>query len=319
MTEDSSGGCEHKHIAELSLFGKNIKVKNYLCSKNDCPYKEKPKPLELQLSIIPTFYCGGHCSFCSAASNSGKKGFLDLKKLEIVLKELYSKRALRGISITGGEPFTDIVLLNEIIEMIFDITGIETEISINTNGSALNKLKGIKRLSFVDAIHISRHHYDDDRNRAYFGIDVADADEIRNMAGIVNDPKLFVFNCLLLADGIGNKDEMLKFLEFAGDVGIPKVGFVTPMTINDYTRNNKVSYTEIFDRNDPRMLLTTAFRDYDQCRCQDGVFVTEKGRLVEFYGRETLYGSPEYARGLVYGADNVLRTGFSQDASIVWE
>ena len=106
-----------KRTAQISLFGKKIIVKNYLCAKNGCPYKQKPEPLELQLSIVPTFYCGARCSFCSAAASAGNRSFLDIKKLEKVLRELDSKKVIRGISITGGEPFTDINLLNEIIEM----------------------------------------------------------------------------------------------------------------------------------------------------------------------------------------------------------
>ena len=308
-----------KRTAQISLFGKKITVKNYLCAKNGCPYKQKPEPLELQLSIVPTFYCGAHCSFCSAAASAGNRSFLDIKKLEKVLRELDSKKVIRGISITGGEPFTDITLLNEIIEMIFDICGVEKEISINTNGSGLSRLKEIQRLPYVDTIHISRHHYDDEKNRAYFGIPVATGEEIAKITDIVKDPKLFVFNCLLLKGGIDSKEECIRFLEFAGKTGVPKVGFITPMVVNGYTEKNRISYTKVFDRNEPRTLFTTGYRDFESCRCQDGVYLTDSGKLVEFYGRETEYGCTGYVRGLVYGADNVLRTGFSPDAEVIFE
>ena len=310
---------DFRRTAQITLFGKEITVKNYLCAKNGCPYKQKPKPLELQLSIVPTFYCGAGCAFCSAAASAGNRAFLDVRKLEKVLRELDSKKVIRGISITGGEPFTDTGLLNEIIEMIFDICGVETEISINTNGSGLFKLKDIRRLAYVDTIHISRHHYDDEKNRSYFGIPVATGAEIAETVDIVKDPKLFVFNCLLLKGGMDSKEECIKFLEFAGKIGVPKVGFITPMVVNGYTEKNRVSYTEVFDRNDSRILFTTGFKDFDLCRCQDGVYLTESGKLVEFYGRETEYGCAGYVRGLVYGADNVLRTGFSPDAEVIFE
>ncbi|MCR5324920.1 MAG: radical SAM protein [Lachnospiraceae bacterium] len=320
MSDISMSGKEQAEISRttgITVFGKTINIKNYKCSINGGCYKEKNKPVKLQLAICPTFYCGGHCPFCSVAGRTGRKEFLDLNKLEKALKEMHDLNMVRGISLTGGEPFTDVVLLNEIVEMIFDIFGIEMEISINTNGSGLKKLHEIKRYEFIDAIHISRHHYDDDRNRAYFDIDVASGNEIREIVNGVSDPKLFVYNCLLLKDGIGTKEEMAQFLEFVGGTGVPKVGFVTPMPVNDYVKNNKVSYTDIFDRSDDRFLFTTCYKDYEYCHCCDGVYATKTGKLVEFYGRETIRDAKDYSRGLVYGPDNILRTGFSEDAGVV--
>ena len=142
-------------------------------------------------------------------------------------------------------------------------------------------------------------------------------DEIREIVNGVSDPKLFVYNCLLLKDGIGTKEEIAQFLEFAGGTGVPKVGFVTPMPVNDYVKNNKVSYTDIFDRSDDRFLFTTCYKDYEFCHCCDGVYVTKNGKLVEFYGRETIRDAKDYSRGLVYGPDNILRMGFSEDAGVV--
>ena len=316
--EDKGDTVEAIHrTTELTVFGKTFEVKNYKCSINGGCYAEKEKPVKIQLSICPTYFCGGKCPFCSMAGKKDLSGFLDIARLEKVLKELSDIEAIRGISITGGEPFTDIVLLNEIVEMIFNICGVETEISINTNGSRLYRLFGIKRYDLIDTIHISRHHYDDKKNEAYFGIKVPSGDEIGDMVKNVNDPKLFAFNCLLLADGIGNKEEIVRFLEFAGHTGVPKVGFITPVPVNGYVRENQVPYTDIFDRNDDRFLFTSCYRDFDICRCRDGVYVTGNGKLVEFYGRETAYGYPGYSRGLTFGPDNILKAGFGDDAEVI--
>ena len=310
---------EFNRITQLTVFGKTFGVKNYKCSINGGCYKEKDKPVRLQLSICPTYFCDGHCPFCSMAGRKDREGYLDIKKLEKVLKELHGLDVVRGISLTGGEPFSDIVLLNDILEMIFRIFGIEVEVSINTNGTGLDKLFEIEKYDLIDTIHVSRHHYDDRRNRTYFGTDVPAGDEIKNIVSSVNDPKLFVYNCLLLADGIGTTEEMAEFLEFAGYTGVPKVGFVTPMPVNDYVKANMVSFTDIFDRSDDRFLFTTCYRDFDICRCRDGVYAAKNGKLVEFYGRETAYGYPGYIRGFMYGPDNVLRTGFGENAEIVAE
>ena len=303
--------------AEFKIFGKTIRAKNYHCSVNGAPNREKKRPLKLQLSICPTMYCPGHCPFCSAPG-SNERAFLDIKKLEFVLRELKAAEAVRGISISGGEPFTDTGLLNEIITLIFDLFGVEMEIGINTNGSGLDRLHEIKRLSYLDTIHISRHSYDDRRNEKYFKTPVPTGSRIAEIVGTCYDPKLFTYNCLLLKDGIGTKEEMIKMLEFAAETGVPKVGFITPMPVNDYARENRVFYRELFDKKDDSMLYTVAYSDFDYCHCMDGVYVSKNGTLVEFYGRETVYGTRDYVRGLVYGADNVLRTGFGKDAEVIF-
>ena len=326
-TAENTCACEIEKTADISIFGKTLPLKNYICSKNGCPYKEKEKPVKIQLSVCPTSYCGGHCPFCVAAETKGKREFLDLGKLEKTLIPLHEQNILRGIGITGGEPFTDVELLNDIVELIFDIFGIEFEVYINTNGSGLRNMHRIKRLELIDAIHISRHHYDDERNRRYFlgknnsecEIAPADEKELSELVKSVYDPRLFVYNCLLLKDGIGTKEEMVKMLEFAARTGVPKVGFVTPMPVNEYVKKNMVSYKELFDREDDRFLFTTAYRDFEFCHCQDGLYFSQGGKLVEIYGRETAFGNAPYVRGMVYGADNVLRTGFAEDSEMIFE
>ncbi len=303
----------------ISVFGKSVEVKNYICSRNGCPYSEKKKPVRLQLSIFPTMYCGAACPFCVMAGLTDQKKHLDITKLARLLTGLHEMDVIRGISITGGEPFTDVILLNEIVEMIFDICGIETEISINTNGTGIDRIFEIKRYDIIDAVHISRHHYDDARNRAYFNTDVPSAGLLGRITAGLNDPKLFVYNCLLLADGIGTVEEMAGMLEFAGRTGVHKVAFATPMPVNDYVRKNRVSYRELFDRVDERFLFTASYTDFEFCNCRDGVYVTSEGKLVEFYGKETMNITPGYVRGFVYGPDNILRTDFGKDAEDIAE
>ena len=91
------------------------------------------------------------------------------------------------------------------------------------------------------------------------------------------------------------------------------------MPVNDYTKRNMVSSTDILTGSDSRFLLTSSYEDYDFCHCRDGVYAASDGSLVEFYGRETCFGCAEYVRGLVYDADNVLKTGFGKDAVIIYD
>ena len=313
---------------ELNIFGKSVPVKNYGCCRNGGPYEEKPEPLQIRLSICPTGYCPAVCPFCSARDVTGSRTFLDIEKLRRVLEEFRTKDALSGISITGGEPFTDIVLLNEIVEMIFEIFGLEFEISINTNGSGLRDIDRIAKYPFIDAIHISRHHYDDDKNRQYFcggsaliedSLPIPTEAELTELTQGLYDKKLFVFNCLLFKDGIGTKEEIKKYMEFSDRVGVPKVGFITPMPVNSYVAERAVSYRELFDRSDPDFLFRKCFRDFEFCHCTDAMYATKSGRIMHFYGRETGLARPEYSRGLVYTADNRLQTGYSSSSEVIIE
>lgn len=318
-SNENDGSAERlARTTTIKVFGRELTVKNYDCAMNGGEYREKPRPIRLQLFITPTYFCPGNCAFCVAHASRRSRGFLDIEKLRRVLQEMKDADMLRTISITGGEPLYDMELLDEIIELIFEVCGLQTDISINTSGYGLDRIDRIRNLAFLHAIHISRHHYDDEKNQAYFGMKVPAGAQIAQMMDIVKDPKLFLFNCLLLKDGIGTKEEMIRFLEFAGSIGMPKAGFITPMPVNDYVRANRVSYAELLDRKDHRVLFTTGYCDHEYCHCQDGVYVTREGKLVEWYGRETVYGGAAYVRGFVYGADNILRDGFAADANVLF-
>lgn len=307
---------------EIELFGRRIAVKNYTCAPlnlgkgKDCDieYQEKDS-MKLLLSICPTTYCGANCPFCSA-KETDKKQWIDLKRLEYVLNKLKGEDIVRSISITGGEPFTNVDVLNEVLNMIFDILGLQTEISINTNGSGISQLDKIEKISYVDTIHISRHHYLDRKNEELFyasnplSIKIPGADEIKEIVSEICYKDIFVFNCLLLKGYIDSVEEVHRFLDFAIDMQVPKVGFVTPMRINEFTRERAVSYFDVLKPEDESLLFTKGFQDFEYCSCRDGVYASEDGAIVEFYGRETLFGPGDYVRGFVFGADNHLRTGY---------
>ena len=302
-------GCTFSRTRTIDVLGKEITVKNYICARDGGEYKEKPANPRYQLSIIPTEYCGCSCPFCSASdSMHGRK--IDLKKLEETLLELKKIDIVRGISITGGEPFSDVILLNSVINMVFEILGYDMEVAINTNGRGIKDFDKLDNLKYVDTVHISRHHYDEKRNAELFKGKVPTNDEIKSVVADYPYNDIFVFNCLLLKDYIGTRDEFHRFLDYTIEMGVPKTGFITAMEINDFTRRQRISYEDIISEGDEQILFTKRFTDFDICRCQDGVYTSRNGGICEFYGRQTLPGTREYVRGFVFGADNHLRTGY---------
>lgn len=294
----------------VNVLGKELKLKNYICSSDGVHYKQKPEDIQLQLSICPTSFCGAACPFC-IAKNTKEKQFVDLCKLEECLKRLRDENLVRGVSFTGGEPFTDIKLLNDIINLVFKTFGNGTEISVTTNGTNLHRIHEIEMLSYLDALHISRHHYDDCINAELFGIRVPTRDDLSEILHSVSYKDLFVLNCMLLKDYIGTQVDVHKFLDFAIEVGAGKVAFMACSPINDFAKEQTMDYTTVLKANDPALLFTRGFQDFDLCRCQDGVYASATGEIIEFYGRNTNVSDCAYCRGFVYGADNHLRVGFN--------
>jgi len=298
-------------IREINILGKPITVKNYICSADGINYKEKPENIKLQLFVNMLTFCPANCRFC-VAKNTKQQKKIDIDKFKSVMKLLKAEDRIRGIKITGGEPFYDIDLLNEVISAIYDIFGYETEVAISTNGTGLENLKKIKDLEHIETIHLSRHHYDDNVNRELFGNikNIPDKKLLKDIIGSVSYKDIFVLNCILLKDYINSPEEAHKFMDFAIDIGAPKVGFMTCSPVNGYAKEQSIPYEAVIKEDDPALLFTRGFFDYDYCHCSDGVYSSEDGRIVEFYGKSTKMEDYAYCRGLVYDADDHLKDGF---------
>ena len=296
---------------EINILGNPITVKNYICSADGINYKEKPENIKLQLFVNMLTFCPANCRFC-VAKNTKQQKKIDIDKFRSVMKLLKAEDRIRGIKITGGEPFYDIDLLNEVISAIYDIFGYETEVAISTNGTGLENLKKIKDLEHIETIHLSRHHYDDNVNRELFGNikNIPDKKLLKDIIGSVSYKDIFVLNCILLKDYINSPEEAHKFMDFAIDIGAPKVGFMTCSPVNGYAKEQSIPYEAVIKEDDPALLFTRGFFDYDYCHCSDGVYSSEDGRIVEFYGKSTKMEDYAYCRGLVYDVDDHLKDGF---------
>ena len=300
---------ENSRTRWIEIFGKRLEVKSQICSSDGIYYRQKKEPIRLQLSISPTAYCPAACPFCVAGQPKGPEK-LDLRKLETVLLRLKELDLVRGVKITGGEPFADVTLLDEVVSLCFAVLGEELELAVSTNGYRLEEMHRLRQLPLLETIHISRHHYDDGRNRAFFGGGpVPDGARLREIVSTVSYRDLFVFNCMLLRDGINSPEEAHRFMDFALETGVPKVGFMTCMPCNDYAREQSIPYEAVIRREDPALLFTRHFYDHEACHCSDGVYLSPRGELEEFYGRSTAQYYA-YCRGLSFEEDNRLHAGF---------
>ncbi len=305
----SCDGNKQKRV--IDILGKPVAVKNYICSADGVMYPEKPENIKLQLSVCPTSFCPGNCPFCIAKDTKVKRT-LDINKFCRAMELLKAEDRIRGVKITGGEPFYDVGLLDEVVTVLFETFGLELELSVSTNGMWLDRIHEIKYLEYIEAIHISRHHYDDAINRELFGgTAVPSGARLKEIVGTVSYKDIFVFNCMLLDGYIDSGAEAHRFLDFSIDVGVPKVGFMVCTPINKYAADHRVLYEDVVKDEDESLLFTRGFYDYEFCRCRDGVYASQDGKLIEFYGRSTNKDVCQYCCGLVYDADNHLRDGFN--------
>ncbi len=295
----------------IRLFGQDVKIKNYLCGQDPNLCYQDHVTLNLYVKINDA--CNGNCEFCS---NRGLRddGKLDLEKLRSTLIYLHDKGILNRISVTGGEPLLNPKLLNDTLNLIFSVDK-QALVTFNTNGCNLSQVLDFDAIDKVEGIHISRHHYDDDKNRGIFGCDVATYDDIESIMNKSKNKKLLRLNCLLMKDYIDSPDEIRKYLEHASDLGVFRVGFVSLMKVNDYCRNHFVDFNDVFDTI-PNSKNVSHHYDKNICECLNGVYVSDSGKFMEYYARMSKDAECDYARQLVYTSDNRLTTGFGK-ASLI--
>ncbi len=308
LPQSDSTDCDATRY--YNFFGNAYKTRNTLCSSDGINYERMPEKLQLPLTICPTSYCDASCRFC-IAKNTGKKATVDLKKLEYALERLKQAEAIKKIYIKGGEPFYDIELLDNILKMIFDIFGSSLYVSITTNGNNLKSIDKLRTLEYISKIHISRHHYDDEVNNFIFGENMIPSSEIKQIAVSVPDKDMLVFNCMLLKDFINTTREAHRFMDFAIDTHIKKVAFMSCTPINEYSKKQFIHFDDIFRQDDPDILFTNGYCDYDFCRCISGIYLSSKAKSESFYARYTNTDGCDYLRGFVYESDNFLRSDFS--------
>jgi len=293
----------------INLFGHDILVRDTLCSTD--PSKLKQVNPSLRLYIKLTDACNADCLFC-ANKESRDFGNLDFKKLEFVIKYLLDKKLLHGISITGGEPMINPDKMSILLNLIYSIDP-TMEVAISTNGYKLREFLNMEHVNKLESIHISRHHYDDEINYSIFGTrDVASTSDVIALQEGLDDKRIININTLVMKGYIEDLREIKKMLNYVGDVGVYKNGFVSLMKCNQFSRDHFINFNDIFRALDESFYLGHHFYNGDYCECVDGVYLTDKDKMVEFYARMVKDCECPYTTQLVYTSDNRVTAGFGK-------
>ncbi len=295
----------------IELFGKQVPMKDNIC--NSSGQFEEGKFMRYNLYISITDVCLASCPFCNnntkKQTTRSEKEF-DIEKLRVVLRELKRKKLLNRVSITGGEPLLDVDLLNSVINAVFEECGEWQYVTINTNGFNLHQIFKLDKLDKLAGIHISRHHHLDEKNDEIFGFKTAHLEDIKEVMNKLEDKKLLRLNTLLIKGLIDNKEEICKYLDMAAGQDIFRVGFVGIMPLNDFSKEHFIEYKELFKDFSERGVTVKEFHNLDICDCINGIYMTEEGKLVEFYARNVRNLCPSTVGQLSYTYDNKLCAGF---------
>ncbi len=291
-----------------------LECKDYMCSQ-DQVYLPKEK-LRLWLYINLTDSCPAGCPFCVFSSAEKKKGTLDPDELRRVLLQI--SPFVSGVSLTGGEPMTDIPLLEEVIQIVQETIPPDIELDMVTNGLNIKKLPDLRGLERVATVHISRHAVDDGQNASLMRWRNAPSSALlKEVFSSLRDPGLTVLNCVLQKNGVHDTSSACEYLEMAAEIRAANVCFIGMFIANDYCRENYISPKVLKFEEEPRITVWNRFHDHEYCECSSGDYKA-RARYIRYYYR-CPGENPGSAccRQLVYGTDNKLRAGFGNAKCIV--
>ena len=293
----------------INLFGHDIIVRDTLCSTDSKDLKVVDPSLRLYIKL--TDACNADCLFCDN-KESRDFGNLDFRKLEFVIRYLLDRGLLHGISITGGEPMMNPDKMNMLLNLIYGIDP-NMEVAISTNGYNLRSFLDMEHVNKLESIHISRHHYDDEVNYSIFGSrEVASTEDIVALQEGLDDKRIININTLVMKDYIEDLAGIKRMLNYVGDVGVYKNGFVSLMKCNQFSKDHFINFNDIFSSLDESFYLGHHFYNGEYCECVDGVYLTDNERMVEFYARMVKDCSCPYTTQLVYTSDNKVTAGFGK-------
>ena len=117
-------------------------------------------------------------------------------------------------------------------------------------------------------------------------------------------------SCNLIRGYIDNSTEVEKMLRFAISLGLPRLGFVALMKVNDYCREHYVDFDEIDFETIPHLYFTESRNRGANCKCSNYLY-NHNGRILEVYMRN--YANPNYCESSLMFDGQYLRQGFHDD------
>lgn len=284
----------------------NLEFKTEYCALNDY----KPSKVEnkfVNIYVKAAEICQADCEFC-VYHNKDQMWKFDIEKFKQTISTLIADNIeIRKVSFTGGEPSLNSIRLKDCISYIKQHSP-NTFVVINSNGAWLNRLFDPIMPTRFDIVSLSRHHYDDEKNKKVFRTtNVPTAKYIAELSK--RNPGRLHLSCNLIKGYIDSKSEMIKYLEFASKSGIYDVGFVGLMPVNKFAEEHFVDLERI-KLTDKQLVRNKEWRYGKICKCSNYLYMPKKGSmLVKFYARYRCGYSVDMGSNVVFDGQH-LRNNF---------
>ena len=293
---------------QIPLFGRTILIKSRGCAIGSS-YPRSIIP-SVNLFVKVTNACNAHCSFCSNADKiKGRQNF-DLMKLLYIVRELQKNKIIvNRINVTGGEPSVVPGLVNEILSSMETAEFNNIHLHLNTNGLLPNSKELMKNPRW-DSISISLHHYNKEKLSELYGIPILET------AFEFNDIDLDKVNasCNLVKGYIDNTKEVENMMRFVIKLGLPRLGFVALMKVNDYCVKHFIDFTDINFTQIPHLYFTESRNRGNDCKCSNYLY-NHTGKILEIYMRN--YANYKYCESSLLYDGKYLRQGFHNNNIII--
>lgn len=288
----------------MEAFGKEIQIKRFGCNCLDEP--GQPIDPSVNLFVKVTKSCNARCLFCSNAETSMPSVPFNVPKLLEIIRELKAAGIrVNRVNITGGEPSVVSALVEEILQKMEDPVFTDLHLHLNTNG-LLPQSQRLMRHPRWDSISMSLHHYDLSKLSELYGCVIPN--KAFDFEGI--DRQRLNASCNLIKGYIDSPEEASKMLDFALELGLPRIGFVALMKVNAFCQDHFVDLEDIRLDTIPHVYFTKSMDRGGDCKCSNYLYNKDL-KILEIYMRN--YANPQYCESsLVYDGE-YLRQGFHQN------
>ncbi len=288
----------------VTIFDKHIQLKSMSCAHGHC--QPQPIPKAVNLFVKVTNCCNARCAFCSNGSSHKDIEEFDQVKLWNIVDELRARDILvNRINITGGEPSMYPEIVNQILDTATSEQYHQIHLHLNTNG-LLPASQAMMRHLRWNSISMSIHHYDLKKLTAIYGVPIS------KKAFAFEDIDLDRVNasCNLMRGYIDSNTEVERMLKYAITLGLPRLGFVALMRVNDYCHDHYVDFDEIKFEAIPHLYFTESRNRGNDCKCSNYLY-NHSGKILEVYMRN--YANPNYCESSLMYDGQYLRQGFHDD------
>ena len=286
------------------IFGKEIAVKQFGCNQSDVLGDEIPSSVNIFVKV--TKGCNAKCLFCANADAKDTNEKFNLPKLLAIIQEFQNKDIIvNRINITGGEPSLVPNLVQSILKECNSNIYKDIHLHLNTNG-LFRQSQELMRNPRWNSISVSLHHYDLAKLSELYGAAIPET----ALAFERIDTNKVNVSCNLIKGYIDCAEEVHKMLDFTLELGIPRIGFVSLMKVNDYCRSHYVDFEDIHLDLIPHVYFTKSMNRGKDCKCSN--FLYNKGlKILEIYTRN--YMNPYYCESALVYDGEFLRQGFHED------